>query len=375
MSTTLTWTELPPRQQHYLSVLFDLDQAKESQHQKSWYTAERVRPSIPAHEWRSITSQEFAAEVGKIPRGERWESIMEALEQLELIEIEREGQRLTRYWLTKVGRRVVRQGLNVPTKSPRALTENQERYAQRIANAGLAPLEEVRVAFLDQTKEAQSTIKAWGAQLSQRDRERRKEAERDYIEEHTRYEICAVPGCGKKMKVIETTRHDLVPAPALTVMASSEAPGWHAVYNETLGKRISLPNHKNYFFNFFGCSTAHNEAIARMGIQVTLTPNTEAEHTLASVQYAVGLSLEARFAVGNLGRQRAIDFVGQMPPEQAVPTDQKSIDAEMKRQIALLKAEVEQDGKELTDDFTRFRRLYRTSFRDGWQYAVQKRHP
>lgn len=372
-ATTVFWTDLNKRQQHYLKVLFDLDQAKEEQRRESW-RYDRVYQAIPAAEWRAIPPIEFSLALGKLPRGERWEAIVEELQALALIEVTREGERLTSIQMSRTGRRVVRAGLDIPTQVRQVLTESQERYARSIANAGLASLEEVRAAFLDK-RTGDAKIQTWGAQLARIERAARKEAERQYVEEHTRYEPCAYPGCTQQVRVAPIAGASLrmYPDPALSVLVWRSASGWHYEKEPETGKRVRKANNDEQKFAFYGCSPAHCEAIARMRLQVTLLVDPEAERELAQVRYPVSINQNARLDVADLARRTAVELVAQTPHDADLPTDKTAIGVEARRQITLLNEEATKEGKELADDLDLFRRLYRLSFRDGWLSAVQQR--
>ena len=376
---SLTWKDLTVRQQQYLQVLFTLDQAKEEQRRISWRT-DRVYQNIPAATWRTITSAELAGALGKIPKGERWEAIIEALETFAFIEVEREGEgeeeRLVQFRVTKAGRKVVRAGLSIPAKPPHTdLTENQARYARHIAKAGLAPLKEIEAAFLDKSPENEARIKEWGAQLARIEREEREEAKRAYIREHTRHEPCAYPGCSNTVTVAPTSVDAIktYPLPAHHGVVWGIAAGWHYERDEASGTRTRTSNNSELQFAFYGCCPAHCEAIARMRLQVRLVIDQEEEDRLQQVCYPVALSQDARLEVSDLAFRRARTAVVQAGSGITLPTTPRQIDAEARRSMAALIEEAKHEGKNLTDDLERFRRLFRLSFRNGWQGALAQR--
>jgi Transposase domain (DUF772) len=123
--------------------------------------------------------------------------------------------------MEKAGRAAVRAGLNIPSRGRRRrteLSEDQKAIRASIANAGLAPLEEVRAAFLEKGAANESKIKAWGDQLRAMERQARERAEERWREEHTRYEPCAYPGCGAKIKVVPMHIPGGFPKPVRRIM-------------------------------------------------------------------------------------------------------------------------------------------------------------
>ena len=119
------WNELNPRQQKYLALIFQIDQASEKHEKQSWFKGEERRS---AAEWRWMfygdlnfmesRLKSLLRDAGYVDPGTG--STFKALERRGLIECAGEVPEL-QIKMTKLGRQVIRKGTNKPTK-PRTKT-------------------------------------------------------------------------------------------------------------------------------------------------------------------------------------------------------------------------------------------------------------
>lgn len=113
------WNELNPRQQKYLALIYRVDQASEKDAKQGWFRGEERRP---ASEWRWLFYGELnftesrlkslLRAAGYVDPGTG--STFKALARRGLIECAGEVPALT-IKMTKLGRRIVRVGMNMPT--------------------------------------------------------------------------------------------------------------------------------------------------------------------------------------------------------------------------------------------------------------------
>lgn len=318
-------------------------------------------------------------ELGKLPRSEVVEQILAVLVQEGLIEREEHqgpAPDHPRIRLTRTGRKTVRDALGL-TREP--FTFKQRRLITGIVSAGLAPQADVEAAFRD--REGGSTqIEAWRKILSERASAtfaERLDQEQAYMENLTRWEPCAYPGCTEKIEVRTTwlggkQGNEEQPEPVRFMQLTEQLPGWHE--ESRAGIRVLVPNTRTTLIDLYACSPTHREGVYRLVGQVTLSIDPAEEQRLQALIYPWS-SDEARNAIWLRAKSDALDYVASAPLGVTFPSPKAwaQINKIGQSCLAAFKAstmaEPANAGKQFTDDeealTKRYLEMFRLEFKSG----------
>jgi len=372
---TDAWDMLTRREQAYLTAIYEVDQQQEA-HERAWFRSGGSARTAAQWRWMDYatlnglhTPLKKKLALSRLHDKKTGETFG-ALEQRNLIECrytneDRDGGKvfgdpILAVQMTRDGRKLVRLalGLKSQRRKPGELTESQQRYANAIVAAGLAPRGEVEAAFGERSREADEHISSWGHEL----RDRAKKEYLAYLRSLTRHEPCAYPGCSGTIEVrkVDTElEQDEHPQPARTITITYEIPGWHWEYGP-FGGKFRARNTQTRVQKLYACSKKHEEGLFRLKVgEVALLRDEEEEQRLQLIRYPINASQEALWEVMDLARNAALDTVAQAAEQDLVHT-RPQMRAVAQQQLALLLEGC--DGEAFTDNLRRFKATYIKQF-------------
>ncbi len=381
----IIWDKLSQQEQQVLQSIFEVDQEQAEEHRKAYYEGAYM---ALAEEWRPI---EYGYGSDQLPSlllnklesisDQVFRTTLDALQEKKLITWEMTNKRrfgrtgrATRplILIEPAGRRLVKKSLGITPRKKGELTQDQQKYADAIIAAGLAPREDVENAFRLPHDQGKPQIDAWNRGLRKQRQDAEREAMQAYRESKTRMEPCAYPGCTESIKVYKSeVSYENIPQPTRRIILTYEVPGYHRV-----GKH-NRRNTETIERELFACSPVHAEGIMRLKIDIVITQDVAEEQRISSIRYPLKVSHEARWAVDLLARNAAISFVAPPEPETPLLTTKPEMRALAKQILkdlvsAATRAE-RNGGQQLTDDLPAFQRLYVKHFVIGYEGALYVR--
>lgn len=371
-----TWQGLNKRQQQYLQAIYEVDQEQEEQEGKRFnqgYTSRK------AEEWRWIdyfTTGVFypvdsllkakIRELKLIDEGTG--STFNALEARGFIVCryvyqDRDGkyafdESILSLQITKAGRKLVRDATGTkPTKrKPGELTPAQQKYADKIIAADIAPREEVENAFRLKQDER---ISRWGSVLGMVQRRE----EEEYNKTHPIIVHCAY--CGKEMKMYRRQWGEYTLSPARYVDVE------HTVAGFSWGGWTSNATKEHKRFDFYACDE-HKEQVkyAEMKLSVTLDFESEENRRIEAIQYPIAAREEARFKLMQDIRFIAWRDVAQSDERDLVHTRTR---IKRKAQQSYDAFIASADPEKLTDNLELFVGYYLAEYARGYKDAIDIR--
>jgi len=371
-----SWQGLNERQQKYLQAIYEVDQQQEEDEGKRFNQGYQSRK---AEIWRWIDyftynvlfpiDSALKAKIRKLKLiDEGTGSTFNALEARGFItcryvhkdrdEIYLFDEAILSLQITKAGRKLVREAIGTkPTRrKPGELTPAQQKYADKIIAANIAPREEVENAFRQKEDER---IRTWGSILGTIQRREQEE----YDKTHPIIVNCAY--CGKEMLMYRRKWGEYTLSPARYVDVEYSVAGF------SWGGWTSNADTERKRFNFYACDE-HKEQVkyAEMKLDVTLNFESEENKRIEAIQYPIAAREEARLKLVEDVRFMAWRDVAHADERDLVHTRTR-MKRKAQQSYDIFIASV--DPEKLTDNMELFTGYYLEEYVRGYKDAIDIR--